>query len=264
MSRPVSLAMYDAGGAATAALWDDLRARLEADGIDDVPEDLDVPADYEAAWLDPELLLGQTCGYPLRHALDGKVRYVGTPVYETAGTDGPYYRSAIVVRADDEADELAQLAGRRAAYNSLTSQSGYNSFRDLVAPLARDGRFFSAVLETGSHANSLRAVSTDKADVAAIDPVTLALEPAELRNGIKIIGWTDATPGLPYISGCASSDEDVNMLRRNISSALGAAATKPARDYLRLTGFVVLPNTAYDDILTMERRAIDRGYSLLA
>jgi hypothetical protein len=54
---------YDAGGGATAALWDDLRARLDADGIADVPQDLTVPADYEAAWLDADLLLSQTCGY---------------------------------------------------------------------------------------------------------------------------------------------------------------------------------------------------------
>jgi ABC-type phosphate/phosphonate transport system substrate-binding protein len=260
MSRHASLAMYDAGGGATAALWDDLRARLEADGIADVPQDLTVPTDYEAAWLDAELLLSQTCGYPLTHALDGRVRYLGTPVYDTDGTDGPYYRSALVVRAGDPAETLEELRGRRAAYNSVTSQSGYNAFRDAVAPLARDGRFFSAVSATGGHAHSLRAVIADKADIAAIDAISLALEPEEIRNKIKIIGWTAATPGLPYISGSGSSDAEVNTLRANISSAMRATSTKAARDYLKLTDFAVIDLTAYDVVPAMEQRAAALGY----
>ena len=264
MSRPVSLAMYEPGGAANAALWDGLRAYLAADGVDDLPEDLTVPADYETVWLDPHLLLSQTCGYPLRHRLERRVRYVGTPVYEVEGTDGPYYRSAIVVRADDPAGTLAELRGRRAAYNSVTSQSGYNAFRDLVAPLARDGQFFGNVIETGSHAASLRAIIADKADIAAIDPVSLALEPEEIRKAIKVIGWSDATPGLPYITGAASSGDDVNTLRRNISSAFSDALIAGPRTYLKLSGFHILDETQYDSILAMEHRAIDQGYPLLA
>ena len=264
MTRPVSIAMYEPGGAANAALWDGLRAYLAADGVNDLPEDLTVPADYETTWLDPHLLLSQTCGYPLRHRLERRVRYVGTPVYEVDGTDGPFYRSAIVVRADDPAEALVELRGRRAAYNGLTSQSGYNAFRDLVAPLARHGRFFANVIETGSHAASLRAVIADKADIAAIDPVSLALEPEEIRKAIKVIGWSEATPGLPYITAGASSDEDVNTLRRNISSAFGDAVTAEPRAYLKLSGFHILDETAYDSILAMEHRALDRGYPLLA
>lgn len=264
MSRSISLAMYDAGGTATAALWDDLRLRLAADGVEDLPEDLTVPADYDAAWLAPDLLLGQTCGYPLTHALSGRVRYVGTPVYETDGTDGPYYRSAIVVRADDAAGEIEDLRGRRVAYNYATSQSGYNALRDVIAPLSRGGRFFGATVETGSHAKSLAAVITDKADIAAIDPVTLALAPAETRSKIKVIGWTDAAPGLPFITAVDSSDDEVNTLRASISSALHATSTRAARDYLKLVDFVVLDLSDYEVIVAMEQRAIDLGYSLLA
>ena len=264
MTRPVSIAMYEPGGAANAALWDGLRAYLAADGVNDLPEDLTVPADYETTWLDPHLLLSQTCGYPLRHRLERRVRYVGTPVYEVDGTDGPFYRSAIVVRAGDPAEALVELRGRRAAYNGLTSQSGYNAFRDLVAPLARHGRFFANVIETGSHAASLRAVIADKADIAAIDPVSLALEPAEIRKAIKVIGWSEATPGLPYITGAASKGEDVNTLRRNISSAFSDPLIAGPRTYLKLSGFHILDETAYDSILAMEHRALDRGYPLLA
>ncbi len=256
--------MYEPGGLAAAVLWEGLRQHLESEGIGDLAESLSVPDDYEAAWLDPTLGLSQTCGYPLRHALDGRVRYVGTPVYAVDGTEGPYYRSALVVRADDPATELAELRGRRAAYNSTTSQSGYNAFRDRVAPLARDGRFFSSTIATGSHAASLRAVIADKADIAAIDPVSLALESHEIRMAIKVIGWTGHAPGLPFITAKATSDDDVNRLSAGISNALEDPSLRAPLVYLKLTGFEILPAAAYDSIVRMERRAADLGYALLS
>lgn len=264
MSRIASLAMYDAGGAAAAALWGDLSERFAADGIVDVPEDLTVPDDYEANWLEPDLLLAQTCGYPLVHSLRGKVQYVGTPVYAVEGTEGPYYRSALVVRADDPADSLQELRGRRAAFNSGHSQSGYNAFRDAVSRFAADGRFFSSAIPTGSHAASIEAVITDKADIAAIDPVSLALTTPEIRSAIKVIGWTDKAPGLPLITSTATTHDDVNILRRNIGYAFGGTFDSAARSYLKLSGFEVLPEGSYDSILAMEQRALDRSYPLLA
>ncbi len=264
MSRPVSLAMYEPGGLANAQLWDGLRAHLDEEGFDGLPADLTIPDDYEAHWRDPNLLLAQTCGYPLRTILAGGVRYLGTPVYDVPGTDGPLYRSALVVRADDPAAELADLRGRRAAYNSVTSQSGYNALRDIVAPLARDGRFFAEVIATGGHAKSLRAVIADKADIAAIDAVSLALEPAEIRNQIKIIGWSNAVPGLPFITAPSASNDDVKQLNRAITHALEDPMLDGPRAYLKLAGYEILPESAYDTVLTMERRAADAGYPLLA
>ena len=128
----------------------------------------------------------------------------------------------------------------------------------------RNGRFFGNVIETGSHAVSRRAAIADKADIAANDPVTLALEPEEIRKAIKEIGRSDATSGPPYITGAASGDEDVNTLRRNISSAFSDALIAEPRTYLKLSGFHILDETAYDSILAMERRALDRSYPLLA
>jgi ABC-type phosphate/phosphonate transport system substrate-binding protein len=264
MNRIASLAMYDAGGAAPAALWDTLRGGLEADGIADVPEDLSVPEDYDAAWLDAGLLLAQTCGYPLVHSLHGKVQYLGTPVYDVEGTEGPYYRSALVVRADHPAETLAELRGQRAAFNSGHSQSGYNAFRDAVARFAEDGRFFSSAIPTGSHAASVQAIITDKADIAAIDAVSLALMDEKIRNAIRVIGWTDKAPGLPLITSTATTHDDVNILRRNISYAFGDTFDSAARSYLKLSGFEVLPEGGYDSILAMEQRALDRSYPLLA
>ena len=262
--RIVSLAMYDVGGAASARLWRGLREHLAAEGIADIPDDLVVPDDYEAHWLDPRLLLGQTCGYPLAHALAGRVQYVGTPAYDAPGVSGTLYRSAIVVRATDSAQSLAALRGRRAAYNSRNSQSGYNAFRDLVAPEARAERFFSETIETGSHRASLLAVIAGNADVAAIDAVTLAGESAATRASVRIVAWTEAAPALPFITSLGTSRSDLGRLRRSLVRALADPTLAEARAALHLSGFEVLADGAYEPILAMEQRAIALGYPTLA
>ena len=61
----------------------------------------------------------------------------------------------------------------------------------------------------------------DKADIASIDPVSLALESGEICKAIKVIGWTHKAPGLPFITALTTSDEDVNRLSSGISNALG-------------------------------------------
>jgi ABC-type phosphate/phosphonate transport system substrate-binding protein len=264
MTRTASLPMYAAGSLANAALWAGLRPQFEDRGFTDVPKALTEDSDHTATWYDPNLLLSQTCGYPLCRELKGKVRYVGTPVYDVPGTEGAYYSSVLVARRDDPGAELADFRDRRAAYNSTHSQSGYNAFRHRVAPLASNGFFFAHVTATGSHAASLRAVIADKADIAAIDAVSLSLEPGEIRNAIKIVGWTDRVPSLPYITAVDSSDKDVNLLRESIGNALVDAALAEPLAYLKLSGFEILPETAYDAVLAMERDAVELGYPLLA
>lgn len=263
MTRTVSLAMYDPGSGSVDRLWSDLRARLIAAGFADLPVTLDSSRELESAWLDSDLLIAQTCGYPLRQLLNGKVRYVGTPIYAVEGTEGPNYRSAIVVRAGDTAERLEDLRGRRAAYNAVHSQSGYNSFREAVSAHAENGRFFSETFATGSHVASLQWVIDGRADVAAIDPVTLQLQPKGVRNAIKVIGWTSPAPGLPFITVLTLSDSYLVQLRAVLADFFGGAGRGDHPEF-HFAGFEVLPDEAYDSILAMEQRAIDRSYPRLA
>jgi hypothetical protein len=110
----------------------------------------------------------------------------------------------------------------------------------------------------------LEAVITDKADIAATDSVRPALIAEEIRSAIKIIGWSDRAPGPPLFMSTATSHNDVNILRANISYALGDTFGSAARSYLKPTGFDVLPEGSYDSVLAMEQRALDRSYPLFA
>ncbi len=84
-----SLPMYDLPEArrATDAWWQGLARELSRTGIENVPGVLSREADTAALYRAPDLLLSQTCGYPLIHGLKGLLRPVATPAQrERAGT----------------------------------------------------------------------------------------------------------------------------------------------------------------------------------
>jgi ABC-type phosphate/phosphonate transport system substrate-binding protein len=252
---------------ANDALWAEIAARLPAVGIEEPPPVLDRSRTLAAIWSDPGLLLAQCCGYPMVTRYRDRLRYVATPCYAAPGCHAGDYRSRIVVRADDRADTLAMLRGRRAAINDRQSNSGANLFRAAVAPLAGGSSFFADIIETGSHAASLRAVADDRADVAAIDTVSFAhLARAEptLAARVRTIRWTEASPGLPYVTSIAMPDDVVRSLRAVLDAVTRAPETRPARDALLLTGMERLPDNAYYRLLDLERDAARMGYPELA
>jgi ABC-type phosphate/phosphonate transport system substrate-binding protein len=215
-------------------------------------------------WRRPNVLLSQTCGYPLMHGLHEQVQVIATPRFDAPGCDGADYSSVLVTRAEAPFDSLAACRGARAAYNQDDSNSGMNVFRHAVAPLARDRAFFSAVLRTGSHLGSLRAVVDDRADVAAIDCVTFAFvcdEMPELAQKLRQIGVTAASPGLPLIASNNVPPATIETLREALNEAHLAQPERAKR--LRLKGFSELPLTEYERIERLENEARLLGYARL-
>lgn len=236
------LAMYDwpEFRAETDALWAGLRQALS--DIDfDAPAALDRDRDMWSAWRDPDLVLAQTCGLPFAARLAGEVSLLGAPIYDAPGCGAGTYRSWIVVRAADPAETLADLAGRRFAYNGRGSQSGWAALAAEVAPEAH----FGALHETGAHRASIQAVAEGKADCAAIDAVSWALaeavEPAAAQ--LRILMGAKPTPGLPFITRRRSGAE-VAAMQAAIGDAIEAlpASVKAA---LRLTGFKIWEDADY-------------------
>ena len=269
-ARIAALAMYDAPAAVAAAndaLWAGLRDRLRAAGLAGVPEQLDRTRGYAAPWLDPRLLLAQTCGFPYVRHLRGRVRLVATPVYGFPGGTGAERRSVVVVAADAPFAGVADLHGTRAAINDPGSNSGANLLAALVAPLAREGRFFSSVTVTGGHRESLAAVAAGRADVAAIDSVTFGLlvwhAPEEV-TGVRVLAETPGGPGLPLITRGDASDEEVAVLRGALGDVVADPGLAEARETLGLVGFEVLGDAAYDVLARYADEAAARGYRELS
>jgi ABC-type phosphate/phosphonate transport system substrate-binding protein len=264
-----SLGMYDLPelAAATDAWWHGLRRHFAAQGLRDLPDALNRTGDPVERLKADGLVFAQTCGFPLTHRLKDHVQLLATPRYAVPGCAGASYVSWIVVRRDDRAKTPAELRGHRVAYNDDGSQSGYNALRALVAPLAQDGRFFGAAVESGAHRNSIALVKAGRADVAAVDCVTFALikrhAPSEL-HGLRVLCASAAAPGLPYVTAAATPAGDVQRLRDGIAAAFADPGLTETRRALRLDGCEILPRSAYDVIPAMEQAAIAAGYPKLA
>ena len=238
--------------AATDTWWRGLAKAFRREGIADVPDKLWRCASFREVWTRDDLLLSQTCGYPLMHELRGKVTLVATPCYSASGCRGPNYCSAVIVRRDSLARDAADLRGARCVVNNRDSQSGYNALRALIAPLASGKQFFSDVTISGSHLNSVRMVSENEADVAAIDCVTyelLARFRPEAVAGIRTLCLTSKTPALPYITRREAGEDLVARLLNGLQRACLDPELVESREILMIQGFCTLPVSDYESVV---------------
>ena len=238
---------------ATDGLWAAIAGVLKKEGFDDAPETLERGLQPYDLWHSPDLLLAQTCGYPLVTQLVGKCNYVATPCYDVPGCDGANYSSIILVRASDGPDDVESAKGSRAAINGADSMSGHIALKAVIAPFARNARFFSDVALTGTHAASMAAVRDGQSDICAIDCVSYALAVRyrpELVEGLKEIGQSPQVPGLPLISspiidGLNKGQSCLKTLRSALKHVYSDPSTREIRQALFISGLAVLPDDAY-------------------
>ena len=265
-TRPgiAGLPMYDmpALAWATDALWAAVARDLAGHGMAGVPDRLrrDIEPETSCGPI-PTCLLAQTCGLPLVTLLDGRVRFVATPIYAIDGCSGGDYRSWLVVRVGDGRRSIADLEGSIAAVNAPHSQSGANALAAMTAPVAKGHAFFADIRLTGAHAASLAAVSSGAADCAAIDCVTWALlaqsvpevhcwardpgrQPARTvaalhyRPGARRCHDPGAPPGIEHRSGRSAGHRRLPKARlcRHRRDQRGRLPTDPRHARIELVG----------------------------
>ena len=243
------LPMYDwpEVRAATDALWAKIHTALQKRSVG-APDTLDREKSRDTTWLSPQLLLSQTCGLPLVQNLRDQVAVLGRFTYQNSSLDGDYH-SVIITRRTESINHPSDLLDKRAAINHEDSYSGCLALKRWVSTLGESTAFFSKVIETGSHRNSVRAVADGLVDTAAIDHVSWCLaqrvEPA--AKTLKVIARTDDRPGLPLIT---RTEQDIKALS-NLQLALNEAATMldpVSRTALGITGFVAAEYQDYDVI----------------
>lgn len=254
MTHLLSLPMYDVEPADTRLLVDALRQLLAQEGIEHW--NYAEPDDRLAHWQEPSLLLSQTCGYPLC-ALLPDVQVVGTFHYDAQGCSGYRYRSRLVVREADAAKRLADFAGRRAVCNSEDSLSGFHTLRAEIAPLQQNDRFFSSLLFSGGHRQSLQVLQDNAADLAAIDAVSWALfsrhQPALLQE-LTTIGYTAALPGLPLIAAGGTSAATLQKLRRALTRLVSEPQWREVCARLLISGFTATDRADYQPVSALIAR----------
>ena len=222
--------------------WQLIRHRLADVGIES-PQSLSQEAEEFSVWLDPELVLSQTCGMPYRLGLHGKVNLVGTPDYGVEGCPAGYYRSPLVVRADDSRNKIDQFMDALLAYNQPISQSGYSA---IFRHTKQSNFWFKQRLHTGQHLASAKAVAEGNADIASLDAVTWRMiqRYESFAKNLRVLEWTEPTPGLPLITALRHDPKDVytavseaitdcNIEDKTLLGIRGLVKI-PAQDYLAI------------------------------
>ncbi len=238
-----SLPMYDTPQTASAnnKLWQAIRNNYQRG-----PETLDHEKNLQETWRAPDLVLSQTCGLPYRSGLHRSVQLVGTPDYGVTGCPPGYYRSCIVVRADDSRATFTEFQGARLARNDIGSQSGWAAILEHARALDAEFQFDDDIVETGCHAESARTVAKGIADIAAVDAVTWKIlrrdDPAAAR--LRVLEETRPTPGLPFIAG---KKENAPALFDAIKQAIATLGPED-RHCLLLNDIVFIPRSAYLEI----------------
>ncbi len=224
-----SLAMYPFAAVRPdwERLWDSVRERLSFEA----PQ-LDWDVAHDAACRREDLLLAQTCGWPLVTDLASSVRVVGTFDCSVEGAvDGTYY-SVLVSREPEPLVDILRRPDLIVAANSADSLSGWISLQSVALS---HGARLDAVEWTGSHASSVDAVRRGRADLAAIDSVSWTHIDT---TGLTVVGHGPRIPCLPLVTSWRSSDAVVAELRLGFAAAVDDPSMAAACSNLKIRGFL--------------------------
>ena len=129
--------------------------------------------------------IGYVCGLPYIHKFaEGKYELLAVPImvlkkgtypdaqgYENA--PGKYY-SYTIVHKDSPLKTWSDIKGKTYAFNDMESDSGYNLPRaKLISFGAKGWNYFSKVIVSGSHEQSIRLVANKTVDASSVDSLVL-------------------------------------------------------------------------------------------
>jgi ABC-type phosphate/phosphonate transport system substrate-binding protein len=262
--------MY-AVNATVAAAWRSLlgwvivRAGIECEVID-----YPAPQPLPALWARPDLGLVFMCGYPIASARLPP-RVLCAPIPDPARYGGaPVYFTDIVARADSPLRHLPDIFGRRFAFTTEDSQSGYQAPRRLLAPYARDrgGKLFEATVgPLLTPRDVVEAVLRNEADAGPLDSYFHDLlrhhEPA-LAAQLQVLATTRPAP-LPALVAASTVPEGI---AQRLTAALLAVADAndltPVRAALLLRGFAAVDSGSYGVLRDDALDADTAGYPQIA
>jgi ABC-type phosphate/phosphonate transport system substrate-binding protein len=263
--RTISLPMYyfSEVAAVNAALWNALRLRLEAKGVDTRDLEFDTGRRPVPDGIGPEIFFTQICGYPLFKKFRDQGRMLVAPCYTLPGCEGPTHRAFFIVRAGDAARSLQDLRGRVFGCNSLLSNSGMNLPRLSLARIANGQPFFSSVVMTGGHVASLERLDEGSIDLCSIDNVTWGLfrkfRPA-IAERYRVLDETVSSPSLPFVTSVTTAESDAAAIVEALGEIMADPQAAHIRDTLELGDLVAPDVAAYEHLADYERQAAELGF----
>jgi len=244
--------MYDWPETAHAIdiLWSHIHNALAKRDVE-APVALERSTHPVALWSKPELLIGQTCGWPYANYLAEQVIPFARFHYDLDGCPPGYYNSVYIGHHDDDYDHIASPRAfqfvEKIAINSDDSQSGFHVFEEITGEPSEEAISRERRVVTGSHRNSIATIANGDANIAAIDSVAFELAKryvAEDVSRIVVLGNSRPKPGLPLIT----SREHVSLapiLFEAVSEAVDEAPMD-VLDTLLIKGVVRAKPSDYD------------------
>lgn len=190
--------------------------------------------------------------------------FADTPGYED--TPGKYF-SYTIVHKDSPATSWQDLRGLSYAYNDQNSNSGYNMPRYQLVQLGakRWEDWFSKVVVSGSHEESIRLVARGIVDSSSVDSLVLDYDRkhgnADALN-VKVI--TTLFPGGAGVPPVVVSSKTDPQLAQALQDALLNMHNDPQGK--RILGAMLMlrfdppDDSNYDDIRRMEHAARSSGF----
>lgn len=200
--------MYDWPETAHAldVLWSHIQNQLTQRDID-APLKLERSTHAAALWSKPELIIGQTCGWPYANYLKEQVVPFARFHYDLFDCPAGDYNSVYIGHDDDDFDHLASPQAfqfvEKIAMNSDDSQSGFHVFSEITGEPAEESIAKEKRIVTGAHRNSISTVANADANIAAIDAVAFELAKhydPEAVSKIIVLRNSKPKPGLPLIT----------------------------------------------------------------
>jgi len=230
-------------------------------------EIIDHSGPLDALWRRDDLGCTFMCGYPLAtwdEAQGARPVPLAAPLPRSSDAQ-PRYRTCIVVEARSPFGTLDELQGRRFAYTTPHSQSGYQAPRRLFAGRAmREGRCFERVVgPLVTPRRVVEAVLAGDADAGPLDSYWLDLlsrhEPATAR-GLRVLATTPWTPMPPLVCSASVAPLARERIVRALLDAASASGLVEALDVLALDGFARADADTYA-VLAAEASRVDAlGY----
>ena len=234
------------------ALWKGFARHFRKHGLRNVPRVLNHDQPVNSLWSDNHLFLSQCCGYDVVHQYKHRLQILATPWFNVDGCANGDYASTIVVPVDSDYDDVIEMAGKVAVINGPESHSGMTALLSLVFPHCRNRKFFSEILVSGGHLQSLALLIAGKADVASVDCVTYELlrryRPAAI-DGTRALGLTYPAPAPPYVTAGTFSLETVERMQQALVDAFEDRNLLAARQALLLEKLEISSTANYQRIL---------------
>lgn len=212
--------------------------------LGDGPETLDHDLDLHESWSRPDLLLAQTCGWPLVTQLGDRVEVVGAFDVRAPFAAGGRYRTVLVASKPRSVEEWKADPETVVAINGTDSLSGWVSLQWAW------GEVPPQVHATGGHVMSMRAVAAGEAHLASIDALSYEFfvesEPAVAAR-VHVVGHGPMVGSLPLVMSRELAPRRDDM-RAALAAAVVDAEAAEACARLRINGFVPCGPEAYADL----------------